>query len=412
MKNIFAFVTSFFCLILHAQTYQVGHMSVNFKDVSRTNTGYSISGGITTSTATGRAVGTEVYYPATVAGNNVAVANGQFPVVVFGHGFVMTWDAYDNIYNRLASLGYIVLLPRTEGSFSPSHAEFGADLKFLANAGLGLNSISTPSLTSFNGKILQKVAIGGHSMGAGSSFLAAASNNTVNCLFNFCAATTNPSSISSASLVTVPSLIISGEMDSVADTTVQNSHYNATVSAKKFQIIITGAKHCDFGNGTSGTCTIGQPACSGAGCNAILFARYMNHLEPFLENQLKSDCNAGNTFMSLIQNPSTDRAGVKITGSIACATTGIASQSTENKLLVFPNPTGNNLSISYATETNGPVLFELYDVYGRLVLSSTEQINTSEQVVTEMSMEGIQSGTYVLQVRHHTSKNVYKIVKL
>jgi dienelactone hydrolase len=412
MKNIFAIVSSLICLFSQAQTYQVGHMSINFKDASRTSTGFSISGAISTSTATGRSVGTEVYYPASAAGNNVAVANGQFPVVVFGHGFVMTWDAYDNIYNRLASLGYIVLLPRTEGSFSPSHAEFGADLKFLANAGLGLNSIATPSLTSFNGKVLQKVAVGGHSMGAGSSFLAAASNNTLTCLYNFCAATTNPSSISSASLVTVPSLIISGEMDSVADTTVQNSHYNATASSKKFHVIITGTKHCDIGNGTSGTCTIGQPACSGAGCNAILFTRYMNHLEPFLANQLKNDCNAGNTFMNLIQNPSTDRAGIKITGSIACVATGISEQNVENKITVYPNPTKDKFTISFSTETNSVVVFELFDIYGRMIMSFTEQSTGSHQANKEISMEGINSGTYFLQVSAGTSKNIYKIIKL
>lgn len=412
MKKLIAIASIFFSLIIQAQTFQVGHMSINFKDVSRTTAGYSISGGITTNTATGRPIGTEVYYPATVAGNNVAVANGQFPVVVFGHGFVMTYDAYDNIYNRLASLGYIVLLPRTEGGFSPTHSEFGADLKFLANAGLGLNSISTPSLTTFNGKVLQKSAIGGHSMGAGSSFLAAASNNSITCLFNMCAATTNPSSIASASLVTVPSLLISGEMDSVADTTVQNSHYSATSSAKKFHIIITGAKHCDFGNGTSGTCTIGQPACSGTGCNAILFARYMNHLEPFLANQLKSDCNAGNTFMNLIQNPSTDRAGIKITGSIACMATGIATQNDESKFLIFPNPTKDMLNISYTSEINSQVVFELYDIYGRMIMSFTEQSSGSNQVNKEINVDGIESGTYVLQVRQNASKNIYKIIKL
>ena len=99
--------------ITFAQTYPVGHMSINFKDASRTG-GYTIpaSGGtVVTMPGTGRTIGTEVYYPAAVAGNNAAVAVGQFPVVVFGHGFAMTWDAYDNIFNRLASLGYIVVFP-------------------------------------------------------------------------------------------------------------------------------------------------------------------------------------------------------------------------------------------------------------------------------------------------------------
>ncbi|MES2761067.1 MAG: T9SS type A sorting domain-containing protein [Bacteroidota bacterium] len=396
-------------LSIYAQPFAVGHMSINFKDVNRTNAGYTISGGITTNTATGRAIGTEVYYPAAVAGNNVALASGQFPVVVFGHGFVMTYDAYDNIYNRLASLGYIVLMPRTEGSFSPTHSEFGADLKYLANAGMALNTISTSTtLALFNGKVLQKSAIGGHSMGAGSSFLAAASNNTVTCLFNMCAATTNPSSLSSATLVTVPSLLISGEMDSVADTTVQNSHYTANASLTKFHVITTGAKHCDFGNGTSGTCTIGQPACTGTGCNAILFARYMSYLEPFLAYELKNDCSAGNTFMSLIQNPSTDRAGRKIKGSIACVTTGLQSQSADIQFSVFPNPTEGKLIISYIAEATIPVVFELYDISGRLVLSENADASTT---LKELSMNALGSGSYILYLRQAELKKACKIIK-
>ena len=412
MKKTLLIIFSCFLLISNAQTFSVGHMSINFKDVSRTSTGYTISGGITTNTATGRTIGTEVYYPATFAGTNAAVANGQFPVVVFGHGFVMTYDAYDNIFNRLASLGYIVMLPRTEGGFSPTHAEFGADLKFLANEGMALNTITTPStLVTFNGKVLQKSAIGGHSMGAGSSFLAASANSTVTCLFNMCAATTNPSSINSASLVTVPALLISGEMDSVADTTVQNSHYTATASTKKFHVIITGAKHCDFGNGTSGTCTIGQPACSGTGCNAILFARYMSYLEPFLAYELKNDCNAGNTFMNLIQNPSTDRVGRKITGNIACAVTGLQSQSLVNNFSVFPNPTDGKLNIFYISETTTPVVFELYDVSGRLVLQSTETSAISINVKKEITLEHIEDGSYILYIRQNDLKMAYKIIK-
>ena len=65
---------------LHANAFFVGHMSINFKDASRTG-GYTISGGITMP-GTGRTVGSEVYYPSTVTGDNVPVAIGQFPVVV------------------------------------------------------------------------------------------------------------------------------------------------------------------------------------------------------------------------------------------------------------------------------------------------------------------------------------------
>ncbi|MBL7935882.1 MAG: dienelactone hydrolase family protein, partial [Bacteroidia bacterium] len=319
MKKIVSFIIAFtFTTIAFAQL-PVGHMSINFKDASRTG-GYTISGGIAM-TGTGRTIGTEVYYPATVAGNNQPVASGQFPIVVIGHGFAMTYDNYDNIYNRLASLGYIVLLPRTESGIFPTpvHADFGLDLKLVANQGMALNTINTPTaLATFNGKVIQKSAIGGHSMGAGCSFLAASGNNTVTCIFNFAAATSNntPNSIASASLVTVPTLVITGQLDNVADSTVQNSHYNSTASTKKFHVIIKDVTHCDFGNGASSTCNIGQASCGNTTCNMNLFRRYMTYVEPFLEHQLKGVCLAGKQFMDTIQSPSTVRVGRKITGTL------------------------------------------------------------------------------------------------
>ena len=414
MKKIILLITTCFTLASQAQTFPVGHMSINFKDATRTG-GYSISGTtVVTMPGTGRNIGTEVYYPAAVAGNNSAVANGQFPIVVFGHGFAMTWDSYDNIYNRLASLGYIVLLPRTESSIfpTPSHGDFAADMKLLASQGLLLNTTNTPTaLATFNSKVLQKSAIGGHSMGAGCSFVAAQNNTTVTCVFNLAAATSNTAGISSiagASLVTVPLLMISGEKDSVADSTVQNSHYTPTSSAIKFHSIIKDVTHCDFGNGTSSTCTIGQAACSGTGCNATLFARYMSYVEPFLAHQLKNDCAAGNTFMTLILNPSVDRVGRKVLGNIACAVTGSQEQSFSNSLTVFPNPTEGNLTITYTTKNDLLVNFELYDISGRLVLN--EQ-SSSHKTIHEINLEGLERGSYLLVVHYENSKKAYKIIK-
>lgn len=412
MKKLILLITTCFTLVSQAQTFPVGHMSINFKDATRTG-GFSISGGIAMP-GTGRNIGTEMYYPATVAGNNTAVANGQFPVVVFGHGFAMTWDNYDNIYNRLAALGYIVLLPRTESALIPfaNHADFAADLKLLTSQGLLLNTISTPTaLVAFNGKVLQKSAVGGHSMGGGCSYIAAQNNSTVTCIFNLAAATSNTAGISSvagASLVTVPALVISGEKDNVADTTVQNSHYNPTASTIKFHSIIKDVTHCDFGNGTSTTCTIGQAACSGAGCNATLFARYMSYIEPFLAHQLKNDCVAGNNFMTLILNPSADRVGRKVVGNIACSVTGIQEQSFSNNLTVFPNPTEGKLNISFSSEITTPITFELYDISGRLVL---DEQASSQKTSHEINVEGIESGSYVLIVRSEDSKKAFKIIK-
>lgn len=415
MKKLLLLITSFIALSNQAQTFPIGHMSINFKDASRSG-GYTISGGIAM-TGTGRTIGTEVYYPATVAGNNTAVANGQFPIVVFGHGFAMTWDSYDNIYNKLASLGYIVLLPRTESGIfpTPNHGDFAADIKLLANQGLLLNTTSTPTaLATFNGKVLQKSAIGGHSMGAGCSFVAAQNNTTITCLFNLAAATSNTAGVSSvagASLVTVPTLVISGEKDNVADSTVQNSHYNPTSSSIKFHSIIKDVTHCDFGNGQSTTCTIGQAACSTPSCNTTLFNRYMSYIEPFLAYELKSDCNAGNTFMTLIQNPSADRIGRKITGTIACATTDLETINQFQSLLVFPNPAKEKIMISYTTENISTIQIELYDISGRLILKETENPIKSLQTSKEINIESIDNGSYILYLNQNGFKKAFKIIK-
>jgi len=103
-----------------AQSFPVGHTTITFNDVSRTG-GFGSGGGPS------RQIQTEIYYPAVSAGNNTAVANGEFPVIVFGHGFAMSWDAYQNLWDDLASKGYLIAFPRTEGSLipAPSHNNFG-----------------------------------------------------------------------------------------------------------------------------------------------------------------------------------------------------------------------------------------------------------------------------------------------
>lgn len=404
MKHRILLILCLCTAISQSQTFQVGHMSINFKDPSRTG-GYAISGGIQMP-GTGRDIGTEVYYPATAAGNNVAVAGGQFPIVVMGHGFLMTYDNYDNIYNDLAVRGYIVLLPRTEGNTSPNHSDFGKDLALLASQGLALNTVSTPTaLTTFNGKITNRSAIGGHSMGGGSSFLGAQNNSAITCLFNMAAAQTNPRSSLAAKQVTVPTLILSGQRDCVADTAAnQNQMYDSTASSKKFQVIITQMTHCDFGNGSSSACVFGESStgCGNQLANALAFSRYMTYLEPFLDNQLKNDCAAGQLFMDSIQAPSSLRSGRKITGTLACMATGIA-QSLAGQWAVYPNPAAEMITFS----APGSQAWHL-------VITD----NLGKTVADRMSVPGesidtraLQQGLYFITISSSKGRDTKKFVK-
>ena len=71
-----------------------------------------------------------VHYPATAAqaGSPIDAANGPYPIIAFGHGFVTPVTQYASTGAHLASWGFVVLLPQTQGSLFPSHSAFADDL--------------------------------------------------------------------------------------------------------------------------------------------------------------------------------------------------------------------------------------------------------------------------------------------
>jgi hypothetical protein len=409
MKRVFFVAIIFLVCSLQAQPYQVGRISINFKDVTRT--GGTAATNAVQMPGTGRDIGTEIFYPASTAGSLVPLANGTFPVVVLGHGFVMTINDYDNVYNKLASEGFIVALPRTEGSLSPNHLAFGLDIAFLGEAVKNLNTASTPTaLSIFNGKVSSKSALGGHSMGGGCSLIGAQSNTNITCVFNMAAALSNTAGISSlagASLVTVPALYLSAQRDCVVDTIVQNNHYTNTSSSKKFQVILKDMTHCDFGNGASSLCVLGQNSsgCPNSVSNSILFTRYMNYLVPFLKNQLMDDCPEGVRFMDSITTSSSLRTGQKITGTIACVT-GIEAYESKKLFSCFPNPASEKMVVKLNAIAEEQLVVKLTDLYGKMI--SVPQVKSNSEIHLDISE--LKNGIYFLTVHLNGRYFVEKVV--
>lgn len=372
MKNLF--ITLFVCMFAmsFSQSFQTGTITLTFNDPARTG-GFGSGGGA------GRQIQTEIYYPAVSGGSNVAVASGSFPVVVFGHGFVMSWDSYNNVYSELSKRGYIVALPRTEGGTGPNHLNFGLDLALVASRMLQLNSTNTLA-PIFSGKVAQKVALAGHSMGGGSSFLGAKNNNSITCVFNFAAAQTNPAASEAAKNINVPVLIIGGEADCVAPpATHQDKMWDSTASAKKFEVIIKDLTHCDFGNGSNFNCNFGQNSsgCPNSVSNTTALKLYMNFVNPFLDNLLKDNCAAGTMFMDSVTQ-SQVIFSKKISGSIACINTALNDENYVG-LEVFPNPVKDEVIIGSDIKIQGLRIFS-YD--GKLCIeqkvnSGTVKVNTA-----------------------------------
>jgi dienelactone hydrolase len=251
-----------------------------------------------------REIETEIYYPATSAGDDTPSVSGEFPVIVFGHGFVMAWSAYENLWEEFVPRGYVMAFPRTEGNaFSTDHQEFGWDLEFLVTAMQQQGADQTSVLFE---AVATETALMGHSMGGGAAFLAADSlvnngNTNLKTLVGLAPAESNSngvSSIASATEITLPSLILSGEQDGV--TPPVDHHipmYNNLASDCKTIIHVIGGAHCYFAN-SNFNCDFGE----GTSSTGISITREEQHEVTFdfvnlwLDYTLKSDCNSFTTF--------------------------------------------------------------------------------------------------------------------
>jgi len=325
MRQLLLLIACFFASFLKAQNFQSGFRQINFTDPSRS----------------GRMVTADIYYPASVSGTNVDLVTGiqTFPVVVFGHGFVIPTSAYKWLGDTLSRYGFIAVFPSTESTFSPNHATFGADISFLATRVTSLNDSSS---SIFFGRVKKRAAVGGHSMGGGSSFLAAASANAViHSIFNFAAAETNPSAKQAASQVNLPALIFSGTSDCIVPPATQKDMYVAIPYPCKTYINLTGGLHCHFSNNDA-TCSFGQltSGCNSSSVNAqVIFQKTTSLLIPFLNLYLNEDCNSSNLFndrYSSLTGAAKER--VCTSDPKGCVLTGFQFPLENKSFSVYPNP--------------------------------------------------------------------------
>jgi pimeloyl-ACP methyl ester carboxylesterase len=354
-----------------AQPFQIGHTTLNFVDASRNN----------------RVIATEIYYPSITAGEAVPVAavGGPFPVLSFGHGFVMTWDAYQNYWTALVPQGYIMLFPKTEGSLSPSHLDFGKDLAFLIDQMALFNA--NPASVFYN-KLSAMNAVMGHSMGGGASFLATQQSSNITTIVNFAPAETNPSAVAAAGLSAIPTLIFSGANDCVTPPNVhQIPMYNSSLSSCKTLISINGGSHCYMANNNF-FCNVGESSCSPQASisRAAQHSVITAYVLPWLDFQLKGNCAQGAVFDSQLV---TDNAITYQKNCIQCNAL-TTETNVRNGIRVYPNPVTD--FITMAMETPADYQVNLYDSRGRLLLSKAFGQTVS------IDVSGFQNGLYFYSV--------------
>lgn len=361
------------CLFaIQAQPYEIGHITLQLTDTSRDN----------------RLIPVEVYYPALQAGEEVPVAPGQFPVLSFGHGFVMTVDAYANFSDMLVPTGYILALSNTETSFSPSHPDLALDLSFIIKA-MKIESADPESV--FFGAVGQTSAVMGHSMGGGASMLAAAQDTAVTAVANFAAANTNPSAVTASANITVPTLLFSGAADCVTPPSQhQEIMYDSLASSCKTLISISGGGHCYFAN-PNFLCTFGENSCSP---NPTITREQQqdvtfDFLIPWLKFHLKSDADAWEIFTDSLASSQ------RITYEQDCDLTRIPEIGTgQINLNVYPVPFKDYFIVDGDISLR---LLKIYDLSGRKVFSKALNKNLPLEFTTEFLNPGFYQLYFISQ---------------
>lgn len=357
MKTLFTLAFSLFIIAAHAQPYLIGSRNITFNDPTRN-----------------RNIGTQIRYPGNTAGANAEVAEGQFPVLVMGHGFAMGYDVYSNLWNYFVPKGYIVALPTTEGSLlpAPSHGAFGLDLAFVAEA---LQAANLDPTSPFFGKVAPSTALMGHSMGGGASFLGGANNTNIQALVNFAPAETNPSAIAAAALVQVPTMVIAGANDCVTPIAAhQGPMYDALTTCRAF-INITGASHCQFAQ-SNFNCNFGELTCSpnAAISRGVQHAIVNDIAGLWLDHFLKGVPGAFDAVQDSVA------LSTRLTGEIVCLSTGV-DDITQEEWTLAPVPANDRLVVRGVDA--GDVL-RVIDLVGREVSSASATSSLHELAIAQL----------------------------
>jgi predicted dienelactone hydrolase len=326
--------------------YAVGTADVTYADPDRND----------------RPIPVDLYYPAASPGPGQPPATpppGGFPAVAFGHGYLMPASVYAWLGQRLAADGFVVAMPRTGGELFPSHATFALDLAFV---GRHLRALGDDTSSPFFERMSGLACVMGHSMGGGSSLLAAAGDPTVSAVANLAAAETDPSAIAACATISAPALLFAGQNDCVTPPPDhQAPMFAALASDWRTMVTLDGASHCQFA-ASNFTCSLGE-SCTPDITRAAQQDLTWLLLRPWLHAVLRDDAAAQAEFQALLQSTPgfTYAQGGGLTEAPATPETAAFS------LSAAPNPFNPTTVLTMRLDRAGPARLEILDARGRRV---------------------------------------------
>ena len=244
----------------------------------------------------------------------------------------------------------------------------------------------------------------GHSMGGGASFLAVQFNAAITALATLAPAETNPSAINAAASILIPSLIIAGEKDCVTPpVSNQQPMYAALQSPCKTLVVINNGIHCQMAN-SNVLCNFGEATClpSGIITSSTQHDIINRFLIPWLDSQLKNNCQAGAEVDSLIANDQS----VVVTNACAFCNTTNSIVEWDIQIEIGPNPFSDFITVK-CSDLN-KYSFEWTDAIGNRIKAEVLMQND----VAYFKTSDFSKGIYFLQMKMENGKlRTFKLVK-
>ncbi|MBR9976507.1 MAG: hypothetical protein KFH87_00335 [Bacteroidetes bacterium] len=185
-----------------------------------------------------RSMNCRLYYPSVTSGQNAGVqqSGAPYPMIAFGHGFLMQTSYYNTYYAHLASHGYITIAPQFPDT---QHGELALDLlaciEYLRQADSDATHFLHATVDT------SSAGVSGHSMGGGASLLAASYDSRIRIAAPMCPAETNPSVVSRMNQISAAVCIIAGSSDGITPVSVhQQPMYNAANPFKTLAVLQGG----------------------------------------------------------------------------------------------------------------------------------------------------------------------------
>jgi dienelactone hydrolase len=307
-----------------------------------------------------------MFYPTTSGGT----IPENCPTIAFGHGFVMNYLDYVNLFTHFASHGYVVVTLDVQNGTSTNHTTYSQQLGGALHA---LVAEGQRSGSRLFGKMSGKTASMGHSMGGGGTMLVPTLGGmTPTAVVGLAPAqtTSTPTATEAMTTTQVPSLFLVGALDRVTPTAQHGGlMYDNSASSCKLLVSFIGGGHCGFAD-RSTICDVGanlsgeRPVLNYAQQQGLTLRYATAFLDYFLRDQDDALPYLCGTFAAT-DSEVTYQTTIACTGCVA--TTSRAASQPFGHLGIAPNPSTGHTQLRLGDARMGAGILEVYGLDGRQV---------------------------------------------